>query len=65
MPITSIKDLIPDNKNANRGTDRGRQAVRDSLENLGAGRSILIDRKGRVIAGNKTLEGAKQPGWKT
>lgn len=62
MPITSIKDLIPDNKNANRGTDRGRQAVRDSLENLGAGRSILIDRKGRVIAGNKTLEGAKAAG---
>jgi len=58
----SIADLVPDNKNANRGTARGRKAVRDSLQKLGAGRSIVVDRNGRIIAGNKTAEGAKAAG---
>ena len=30
-----------------------------SLEELGAGRSILVDRKGNIIAGNKTAEAAR------
>jgi len=33
-----------DPHNANRGTDRGRRAVADSLAECGAGRSILVDR---------------------
>jgi DNA modification methylase len=57
-----IEDLKPDDKNANRGTKRGRQAVAKSLEDYGAGRSVLIDRDGRVVAGNKTLEAAKAAG---
>jgi hypothetical protein len=32
--------------------------IRRSLEKLGAGRSILLDSKGRIIAGNKTAEAA-------
>ena len=36
--------------------------VRESLKRYGAGRSILIDKWGNVIAGNKTLEGAKAVG---
>lgn len=60
--LKSITDLVPDNKNANRGTARGRKAVRDSLQKLGAGRSIVVDRNGRIIAGNKTAEGAKAAG---
>jgi hypothetical protein len=52
-------DLIPDNKNANKGTARGRKAVASSLKRYGAGRSILIDRDNRIIAGNKTAEGAQ------
>jgi hypothetical protein len=32
--------------------------VERSLRELGAGRSILIDKNGKVIAGNKTLEAA-------
>lgn len=50
----SLSDLIPDARNANRGTDRGRSAVRKSLQDLGAGRSIVLDKHGRIIAGNKT-----------
>jgi len=47
-----------DDKNANRGTERGRELVRKSLQKYGAGRSILVDKNGKVIAGNKTLEQA-------
>jgi len=54
----SITDLKPDTKNANKGTQRGRGMVEASLREVGAGRSILIDKDGRVIAGNKTLEAA-------
>jgi 16S rRNA G966 N2-methylase RsmD len=57
-----ITDLIPDNLNANRGTKRGRKAVEDSLTRYGAGRSILVDRTGRVIAGNKTIASAAASG---
>lgn len=32
--------------------------VEDSLRTYGAGRSILVDKKGGVIAGNKTLQSA-------
>lgn len=39
--------------------------LRGSLEQFGAGRSILIDRNGQVIAGNGTLEAAKAVGIQT
>jgi sporulation protein YlmC with PRC-barrel domain len=54
--------LTPDARNANRGTERGRKLVRESLKRYGAGRSILIDKSGNIIAGNKTVEGAKAVG---
>jgi DNA modification methylase len=57
--ISSINDLIPDSRNANRGTPRGRALLADSLTTYGTGRSILVDRDGRIIAGNKTAEQAK------
>jgi DNA modification methylase len=60
MKITeaSIDSVSPDPRNANTGTDRGREALRHSLASYGAGRSILLDRHSRVIAGNKTLSAA-------
>lgn len=54
--IESIADLSPDRTNANKGTQRGRGMVEASLRETGAGRSILADKDGRIIAGNKTLE---------
>lgn len=53
-----LKDLLPDQRNANKGTERGQQMVENSLRQFGAGRSILIDKNGRIIAGNKTAENA-------
>jgi hypothetical protein len=58
--IESIADLEQDPRNANKGTSRGRALLADSLKAYGAGRSILADRQGRVIAGNKTIEQAKK-----
>lgn len=54
--IKQLGDLQPDISNANKGTQRGRGMVEASLRETGAGRSILADREGRIIAGNKTLE---------
>lgn len=54
--IKTVSDLIPDAANANKGTERGRYAVEASLRETGAGRSIVVDKEGRIIAGNKTLE---------
>ncbi|HEV3275496.1 MAG TPA: hypothetical protein VG860_01640 [Terriglobia bacterium] len=47
-----------------RGSVRGRKMLEDSLRKLGAGRSVLVDRQGRVIAGNKTVETARKLGLK-
>jgi hypothetical protein len=57
-----LSQLTPDAKNANKGTARGRKLVRESLKRYGAGRSILIDKNGAIIAGNKTAEGAQAMG---
>jgi len=57
-----ITDLIPDTQNANKGTERGTGLLEESISTLGMGRSILIDREGRIIAGNKTFEVAGQHG---
>ncbi|MBW7959865.1 MAG: hypothetical protein H3C69_09950 [Candidatus Promineofilum sp.] len=57
-----ISDLQLDDHNANKGGERGTYMIRRSLERLGAGRSILVDKNGKVIAGNKTLESAGDVG---
>lgn len=60
--INSIADLTPDTRNANKGTVRGLAMLEDSLGKYGAGRSILTDKHGNVIAGNKTLQSAVDAG---
>ena len=54
--IRSIADLHPDPHNANKGTQRGRGMLEHSLHTYGAGRSVLADKHGNLIAGNKTVE---------
>jgi len=54
--------IQPDTKNANKGTERGRYMVEASLRETGAGRSIVLDKDGRIIAGNKTFEAASDIG---
>jgi hypothetical protein len=57
-----IDTLIPDDRNANLGTDEGQKLLSEALKEDGAGRSVLADQKGRLIAGNKTVAQAKAAG---
>lgn len=57
-----ISELIQDDRNLNLGTERGRELLERSLQEYGAGRSILIDRNGRIISGNKTVLAAMKEG---
>lgn len=62
MSNVKITELTPDPNNANKGTQRGLRALDKSLRQYGAGRSILLDRDNRIIAGNKTAERAMDIG---
>ncbi|HEY9542971.1 MULTISPECIES: hypothetical protein [Bacteroidales] len=60
---TTIENLVPDNKNFNKGTQFGDHLMDKSLREFGLGRSILIDKNDRIIAGNKTFEKAGEIGF--
>jgi hypothetical protein len=60
-----LTDFQPDPRNANKGTERGRGMLERSLQELGAGRSILVDKHNVAIAGNKTLEIAVESGFES
>ena len=57
-----ISALKHDPKNANRGTVRGLGMVERSLQQYGAGRSILASADGVILAGNKTFDRAMELG---
>lgn len=61
--IVSISDLMFDQKNYNKGTEFGHSLINRSVRTFGAGRSILVDRLGNVIAGNKTLDNIIDAGF--
>ena len=56
--IDTLADLTPDGENFNRHTEFGQKLLEDSLRKFGAGRSILVDKDGNIIAGNSTTETA-------
>ncbi len=58
----SLAELASDPENANRGTVAGQAALAASLAECGAGRSVLVDAAGRIIAGNKTVAAALAAG---
>jgi len=62
--IIDIQDLQQDSKNFNAGTEEGQQLMEKSFSELGAGRSILIDKNGNIIAGNKSQKAAIAAGIK-
>ena len=51
-----LTDFLPDSHNANAGTERGRYMVGQSIQAVGAGRSLVADKNGVIVAGNKTQE---------
>lgn len=62
--IIDINELTQDAHNFNKGTAKGKKLMDKSLKELGAGRSILVDKNGNIIAGNKTQQAAIKAGIK-
>nr|DAO33049.1 MAG TPA: ParB protein [Caudoviricetes sp.] len=57
---TTIDKLHPDDKNFNKHTEYGMHILEESIRKFGLGRSILIDKNNRIIAGNGVVETASQ-----
>jgi DNA modification methylase len=68
MPInhvdepTQLTDLIPDPQNARFHGERNLSLIASSLREVGAGRSIVVDEDGTILAGNATVEAAARAG---
>ena len=58
-----IAELKNDPANARKHSPRNLKAIRDSLDVFGQQKPIVIDSRGVVIAGNGTLEAARELGW--
>lgn len=58
------KDVIPHVRNINKGSERGSIQIEESLKSYGAGRSIVTDKNGVIIAGNHVAQGAAELGLK-
>jgi hypothetical protein len=58
----SVSDIMLDKNNANKHTEYGMKLLEKSLQQLGAGRSILLDKDNNVICGNAVTETAVQIG---
>ena len=62
--VIGIEELVQDQHNFNKGTGKGGQLMAQSFKELGAGRSILVDKNGNIIAGNKSQKAAIAAGIK-
>jgi len=60
--VARIKDLQPDPHNFRKHTAENIGMLVDSLQETGAGRSILIDENKQIIAGNGVVEAAPAAG---
>lgn len=58
-------DIKFDSRNYRKHNDRNKDLIRKSLNECGAGRSIVIDNNNEIIAGNGIYEQAKELGIKT
>jgi DNA modification methylase len=56
--MSNISELRFDDKNMNAHTAKGMGLLEKSLQQFGAGRSILIDKNNRIIGGNGVVEAA-------
>jgi hypothetical protein len=60
--IVPLSALTPDPANARKHPERNRQAIRGSLKRFGPGRSIVLDGKNVIRAGNGTVQEASEAG---
>lgn len=59
-----IEALVQDDLNFNKGCAEGEKMIDYSLEHFGCGRSVVLDKNNRIIAGNKTAASAIKAGIK-
>ena len=62
--VIDIEELAQDTHNFNKGNEQGQELMERSFKEMGAGRSILIDRNDHIIAGNKSQKAAIAAGIK-
>jgi len=60
--IESIADLTPDERNARKHNPRNIGMIMDSLQQVGAARSIVVDEDGKILAGHGVIEAAAEAG---
>lgn len=60
---TKISEYVPDPENANQHSERGMDMLGKSLQQVGLGRSIVVDKNGVIIAGNGVVETAAGSGF--
>ena len=59
-----IDSLIPDPNNARKHNKKNLLAIKGSLTKFGQQKPIVINEKNLIVAGNGTVEAAKELGWK-
>jgi len=57
-----LGSLVPDPRNARRHSARNLGLIRDALREVGAARSVVVDEHGTVLAGNATVQAAREAG---
>lgn len=62
--IINIEELKQDDLNFNLGSEVGKELLEKSSRELGAGRSVLVDKDNRLIGGNKAQQAAIAAGIK-
>ncbi len=60
--VTALSSLVPDPRNARKHSERNLAQIEQSLREVGAARSIVVDEAGVVLAGNATVQAAMQAG---
>lgn len=63
VELVSIEELVGDRHNANLGTPRGLDIIEKSIQKTGNGRSGLLDKNRKIVAGNKYWEKVGELGF--
>lgn len=58
-----LEALTPDPANARRHSRRNLDAIKASLARWGQRKPVVVDAAGKILAGNGTLEAARELGW--
>ena len=57
-----LSELKLDKRNPRKHGERNREMVKSSLQEIGAARSVVVDENGEILAGNATVEAARELG---